>query len=327
MKKKLSNIVVDYDEKTGVISLTSKDKQVKGKPFQVKIASATPTYETLLSLFDVKETLPTAKGINNIAELKVPGKDPRTAFYVGETYNGKQEKFDLSFSPHTLIVGSPGGGKSVLQRNIITHALSEPLIKVKAIDLKQVELKDYPWREQDTLATNFEDSFELLDDLLKEMYETYDILEKLQTPSYLDVSPKMKVTYLIIDELAMFNPKVSKDPILEQKIRKFYENLILLARVGRSAGVYLFIATQRADSILSGEFLSNLGRRVCMGNISSETYIKIMGSPKAFGGALTTHPGRTVVKTYNNDSIFQTYFIAHHELPRMLENHEHNKIV
>ncbi len=81
-----------------------------------------------------------------------------------------------------------------------------------------------------------------------------------------------------------------------------------LARLGRAAGVFLMIATQRADAkLIPGETKANLGCRLACGNMTS-----IASSMVLENGDATRTPGypkgRGIVKVYSNQERCQFYF-------------------
>lgn len=81
-----------------------------------------------------------------------------------------------------------------------------------------------------------------------------------------------------------------------------------LARLGRAAGVFLQIATQRPDSkLIPGELKANLGCRLACGNMASTASSMVLEN-----GDATRTPGypkgRGIVKVYSNQERCQFYF-------------------
>lgn len=81
-----------------------------------------------------------------------------------------------------------------------------------------------------------------------------------------------------------------------------------VARLGRAAGVFLMIATQRPDAkLIPGELKSNLGCRLACGNMASTASSMVLEN-----GDATRTPGypkgRGIVKVYSNQERCQFYF-------------------
>lgn len=81
-----------------------------------------------------------------------------------------------------------------------------------------------------------------------------------------------------------------------------------VARLGRAAGVFLQIATQRPDArLIAGELKANLGCRLACGNMASTASSMVLEN-----GDATRTPGypkgRGIVKVYSNQERCQFYF-------------------
>jgi S-DNA-T family DNA segregation ATPase FtsK/SpoIIIE len=318
----LENVRVHYDANTGAVVLSSKDPAIKGKPFQIKLSADSPTYDTLLNLLETRglaevNSTKIAKHIG-IPSVKMTDSDKgeyKTRIRIGESFEDEPIELDLTHSPHTLIAGGTGSGKSIIQRLILAHALSHrDEIEVYGIDLKRVELSPYFEDSKDNLATTLDGSLKLLASLKRELEDRYSFLETEGKNSYQDTD--LKAIYLVIDELSPISGVGGVDSPegrVEDAKRVFIqENLALLTRLGRAAGIYLFVATQRPDAtVMSGEFKANLTTRILAGNAGAAVAHLTLDKRPAFGGALLRNRGRAIVSIYGQQKLIQVYYLEH----------------
>lgn len=318
----LENVRVHYDTRTGAVVLSSKDPAIKGKPFQIKLSADSPTYDTLLNLLETRglaevNSTKIAKfiGIPSAKMTDSDKKEYKTRIRIGESFEDEPIELDLNHSPHTLIAGGTGSGKSIIQRLILAHALSHrEEIELYGIDLKRVELSYYFEDSKENLATTLDDSMRLLDNLKKVLEERYSLLEAEGKNSYRDTD--LKAIYLMVDELYLISGasgvNSSEGRVEDAKRVLIQENLALLARLGRAAGIYLFVATQRPDAtVMSGEFKANLTTRILAGNAGATVAHMVLDKRPAFGGALLRNRGRAIVSTYGQQKLMQVYFLEH----------------
>ena len=187
---------------------------------------------------------------------------------------GKPVVFDLSKSPHLLIGGTTGSGKSVCLNSIILglviSSINKP-IKLALIDPKQVEFTVWKgckclYRE---IADNFISSIELLDDLVEEMERRFSWLKEIGAKDIIQAAEKGFVKDWIIvcvDELADL---IMYDSSIEDRI-------VQLAQKSRAAGIHLILATQRPDAeTFSGLLRSNCPSRIAL-KVQKATESKII---------------------------------------------------
>lgn len=316
----LENVRVHYDTSTGAVIISSKDPAIKGKPFQIKLSADSPTYDTLLNLLETRglaevNSTKIAKSIE-IPSAKMTDSDKKeykTRIRIGESFEDEPIELDLKHSPHILIAGGTGSGKSIIQRLIAAHALSHSdEIDFYGIDLKRVELQPYFKDSKENLATTLDDAMLLLDNLKQVLQARYDFLENEGKNSYLDTD--LKAIYLMVDELYLISGssgvKSSEGRVEDAKRVLIMENLQLLARLGRAAGFYLFIATQRPDAtVITGEFKANLTTRILAGNAGATVAHMTLDKRPQFGGALLRNRGRAIVSTYGQQKLVQVYYL------------------
>ncbi|MFI6344975.1 FtsK/SpoIIIE domain-containing protein [Streptomyces sp. NPDC050560] len=151
--------------------------------------------------------------------------------------------------PHALTLGANQSGKSMYQRNLIKGLAQLPVALV-GIDCKRgVEQSRYAPRLS-ALATTPDDAASLIDVLVAEMEDRFDLLAKhgvsdlWELPEYLRPAPVV----VLVDEIAeLFLISAKKD---EERRERIVTGLIRLAQLSRAVGIYLEICGQRFGSEL-----------------------------------------------------------------------------
>ncbi|QMU99057.1 DNA translocase FtsK [Borrelia sp. A-FGy1] len=190
-------------------------------------------------------------------------------FALGKEISGCNVVFDLVNSPHLLIAGATGAGKSVCVNSLIASIIfskSPDEIKLIMIDPKIVELKlfnDIP-HLLTSVITDVNKALEALRWCLDEMERRYVLFDNFLVRDINAYNMKIKeeglneipLPYLviIIDEFA--------DLILSG--RKDLENLISrLAAMARAVGIHLVLATQRPSvDVITGVIKANFPSRI-----------------------------------------------------------------
>ncbi|WKC75081.1 DNA translocase FtsK [Borreliella yangtzensis] len=226
--------------------------------------------------------------ISEIINSKEFRGDFRIPFALGKEISGENIVFDLVNSPHLLIAGATGAGKSVCVNSLIASIIfskSPDEVKLIMIDPKIVELKlfnDIP-HLLTPVITDVKRALEALRWCLDEMERRYVLLDNLLVRDISSYNKKVKdenlnlmvLPYLviIIDEFA--------DLILSA--RKDLENLISrLAAMARAVGIHLVLATQRPSvDVITGVIKANFPSRISFMVASSMDSRIILGSSGA----------------------------------------------
>lgn len=211
-------------------------------------------------------------------------------FAVGVSVDGVLQTADLSDSqsPHLLVVGTTGSGKSEWLRAFLASlmvantpaTLRLALIDPKRLAFASLEQSAFLWQP----VVYDEGAIELFDRLIEEMERRYALLQKsgaddlarynaLHGDDAGDACPRI---VCVCDEFA--------DLLLRDKpTRKALEDRVARLGVkGRAAGVHLVFATQRAGrEILKGTIDSNLPGRVALSVPREIDSRLIIGEPGA----------------------------------------------
>ena len=196
-------------------------------------------------------------------DLKDDKKEGLTAS-IGKNLNNKEIQINLLETPHLLVAGSTGSGKSCILNNIITSLVrkyDENYFRTILIDIKQVEFNQFSNIRQlaTPIITDTEKAIDILNKMCNIMSNRYNILSENNARNieeYNEQNQEKLCYYLIvIDELADL---FIQAPDIELLICR-------LAQLGRAAGIHLILATQRPDrQTITGRLKVNIPSRLAL---------------------------------------------------------------
>lgn len=212
---------------------------------------------------------------------------------LGKDITGETQVIDLTSTPHLLIAGSTGSGKSVCVNSIITSVLykkSPEEVRMILIDPKIVELKMYNDIPHllTPVITDAKRAYMALQYGLTEMERRYNLLDALGARNIESYNKKAKESgmtaphlpyiLIVIDEFADLMAANRKD--LEQAIAR-------LAAMSRAVGIHLILATQRPSvDVITGLIKANIPSRIAFmtaSKIDSRTILDTVGAEKLLG--------------------------------------------
>lgn len=248
---------------------------------------------------------------------------------VGFDVNGTQGKFmdkngipknsDIMPSPHAILAGVTGGGKSVMQRNVILSCLMRPKNWMLCIiDMKKVE--GAMWRKYGVpVATTYEDAAILLNWAQATMMERFEEMEKrgLNNWSQMPDNERGQAIMVNVDEISeLLAPiKGKSDEQKEQaELQAQCQSAIeSIARLGRAAMVHLIIAGQRPDSeVVSMQIRQNCPTRLAAGALPGTIAGMVFEADASFASTLPSNPqGRCAMKIHSaTPNKFQGFFCS-----------------
>lgn len=262
--------------------------------------------------FVVKRSSPRTVFLGPLLESKREFLSARPGrFIVGEQPDGDILCADLSDSgtPHLLIAGQTGSGKSVLIQSIIASLLQfqDPgAIRFTLIDPKRVTFIGPAFRTSvashldGPIRFDIEETLPVIEQLVDLMEERYRIFHEAQVMDigeYNEQSApedRLERRVLVIDEF--------QDLVAEKKTAQvFFAGIKRLGAKARAAGIHLILATQRPDrDTIPGIVKANLGGRIALRvatQINSRIVLDQGGGESLFGkGDLLASLGRGVVR-------------------------------
>ena len=229
-------------------------------------------------------------GLRDIMETEeFKNNDYALPIAAGMNVLGKPFTFDLAATPHLLVAGTTGSGKSTFLNTIILSILytkTPEEVRLIMIDAKGVELNAYNHVPHmlAPAAKDPKDAFSIIDWAETEMmrrYEKFASCGAKNIDTYNAASPTGKTMpriVIIVDEYMemMFQaPKETEDWIAH------------LARLSRAAGIHLVLATQRPTSnIITSSIKANIQCRASFTVVDwreSKTIIDRTGAERLLG--------------------------------------------
>ena len=216
---------------------------------------------------------------------------------LGRDIMGNVQYVEINKTPHMLIAGSTGSGKSVCINNIITSILMRAKpdeVKLVLVDPKKVELNVYEGIPHllRPVVTNPKQASVALQKICVEMEKRYDMFKDSETKNiqtyndYVDkINAKkpgslerMPFILVIIDELA---------DLMLVAAKEVEESIMRITQLARAAGIHLIVATQRPSTdVITGLIKSNIPSRVSFAvasSIDSRTILDMTGAEKLLG--------------------------------------------
>ncbi len=185
---------------------------------------------------------------------------------LGESYFG-DESFDLSVTPHVLVGGGSGSGKSKLLKLLLIQCIKKGAI-IYLADFKGGI--DYPkiWHDKCSIIVDAEKLSDQLSEILEVMEERRRQFVKSEASNISEhnrmTGSNMKRIIVACDENAEVLDKTGLDKDEKDLINKIESKFTTIARLGRAFGIHLILATQRPDAdVLKGQIKNNIGMRIC----------------------------------------------------------------
>ncbi len=212
---------------------------------------------------------------------------------LGKDIAGEVQFIDLTATPHLLIAGATGSGKSVCVNSIILSILyrrSPADVKLLLIDPKIVELKlynDIP-HLLTPVITEPKRAFQALQYCICEMERRYSMLDKVGVRDIKSYNRRVKEKNLAQDKLPYIVVIVDEFADLMATTGKELEStLARLAAMSRAVGIHLVLATQRPSiDVITGLIKANIPSRIAFmvaGKFDSRIIIDMVGAEKLLG--------------------------------------------
>ena len=218
---------------------------------------------------------------------------------LGKNIMGNVIWCEINKTPHLLVAGSTGSGKSVCINGIICSILMRAKpdeVKLVMVDPKKVELSGYNGVPHllRPVVTDPKEASVALSKIVAEMERRYDTFSETKTKNIATYNDyvekknktlppdeqikKMPFIVVIIDELVDLMLVASKD--VEASIMR-------ITQMARAAGIHLIIATQRPSTdVITGVVKANIPSRISFAvssSIDSRTILDMTGAEKLLG--------------------------------------------
>lgn len=224
-------------------------------------------------------------------------KDSSLLATLGRDIMGKPVWTEINKTPHLLVAGSTGSGKSVCINSIIVSILMRAKpneVKLVLVDPKKVELsmyEDIPHLLTE-VVTDPKKANEILKNIVAEMENRYERFKDTGTKNiagynaYIEKKnetseekrAKMPFIVVIIDELA---------DLMLVAAKEVEDSIMRITQMARAAGIHLIVATQRPSTdVITGVVKANIPSRISFAvssSIDSRTILDMTGAEKLLG--------------------------------------------
>lgn len=243
---------------------------------------------------------------------------------IGVTKNAviSLDLHDKAHGPHGLVAGTTGSGKSeILQTYILSMAtLFAPTeVGFVIIDFKgggmANQFKDLPHMMGAITNIDGKEINRSLKSIKAELQKRQRLFAEADVnhiDKYInkykshEVSVPIPHLIIVVDEFAE----------LKAEQPEFMKELISAARIGRSLGVHLILATQKPSGQVNEQIWSNSRFKLCLKVQSQEDSNEVLKSPLA---AEIKEPGRAYLQVGNNE-IFELFQSAYSGAPEKMSN-------
>ncbi|MCY1049183.1 DNA translocase FtsK, partial [Mammaliicoccus sciuri] len=241
---------------------------------------------------------------------------------MGFKINNEPLLMDIAKTPHALIAGATGSGKSVCINAILTSLLYKnhpDELKLLLIDPKMVELAPYNNLPHlvAPVITDVKAATASLKWAVEEMERRYKRFAELHVRNITAFNKKanyeqrMAKIIIVIDELAdlmMMSPQE-----VEQSIAR-------IAQKARACGIHMILATQRPSvNVITGLIKANVPTRISFmvsSSIDSRTILDVGGAEKLLGNGDMLYLGNGMNKPIR----VQGAFVSDDEIDETVEN-------
>lgn len=232
---------------------------------------------------------------------KVPPKmqDSKLLVTLGKNVMGSPVFCEINKTPHLLVAGSTGSGKSVCINSMLISILMRTKpdeVKLVLVDPKKVELSMYNGVPHllAPVVTDPKKANIALKKIVVEMERRYEIFSDTGTKnissynSYIEKynanrpieEHKKKIPFIvvIIDELA---------DLMLVAAKEVEDSIMRITQMARAAGIHLIVATQRPSTdVITGVVKANIPSRISFAvssQIDSRTILDMGGAEKLLG--------------------------------------------
>ena len=240
-----------------------------------------------VSLREILEAIPSSKANSKLLVA------------LGKNIMGKSVFAEINKTPHLLVAGATGSGKSVCINCIIASILMRTKpdeVKLMMVDPKKVELSMYNGipHLMMPVVTDPKKASIALQKVVSEMEARYDLFSEKNVKNIATYNEwvekeneklpddakikKMHYIVVIVDELADLMLVASKE---------VEDSIMRITQMARAAGIHLIIATQRPSTdVITGVVKANIPSRISFAvssSIDSRTILDQSGAEKLLG--------------------------------------------
>ena len=222
-------------------------------------------------VFEIPKTAVEKYGVD-AAELwrMCPVDDVSLRAPIGADIEGNPVEIDFSSadSPHLLVAGTTGSGKSVALETILRGLLryDESAVRLRLVDPKGTELVDFedsPHLDGE-IGMDAEDAISILENAVHDMEERYALMKGVRARKLVEYNAKVESAerkpwiVIVLDEYADLTSDPDQKKAIEALLRR-------LTQKARAAGIHVIAATQRPSAdVISTTIRSNFPAQLAL---------------------------------------------------------------
>lgn len=273
------------------LSLAAKDVRIQA-PIPGKSTVGIELPNAKISMVGVREVL---QKVNE----EDKGLNKKLLAVLGKNIEGECCSMEINKTPHLLVAGSTGSGKSVCINSILASILMRTKpdeVKLVLVDPKKVELSVYNGVPHllTPVVTDPKKANIVLQKIVVEMENRYEKFEHAGTKNITSYNEKimhenenkapedrnklMPYIVVIIDELA---------DLMLVAAKEVEDSIMRITQMARAAGIHLIVATQRPSTdVITGVVKANIPSRISFAvssGIDSRTILDMVGAEKLLG--------------------------------------------
>ncbi len=283
-------IEVESDVKMSVFNSITNDIMVAVSSSKINILAPIPNSAYVgIDIPNTKRSKVTLKEL--FMNIPYNKQDELLTVPLGKDINGSTVSLEINKTPHMLIAGTTGSGKSVCMNSIIMSLMirtSPDDVRLMIVDPKRVEMSAFNNIPHlicpiITEAKKAAVALNKLVTMMESRYEMFKNSGNKNIESYnrwaIDNNQEKIAYYIvIIDELADLILVSSKE--VEESIRR-------ITQLARAAGIHLIVATQRPSvDVITGVIKANIPTRIAFAvssYIDSKTILDAVGAEDLLG--------------------------------------------
>ncbi len=227
------------------------------------------------------------------------------------------EYISLKEHPHSFVVGSTGGGKSVCLKSIMVFLINNYSTEELEIYLGDLKFVEFALFKNVGLVKDFKTSVldvtEQVRTLLEETERRYQLFESVGVTNIFDYNkkfPKRKLKYqiLIIEEVVN---------LLQDSKKTAMKLLKRLISISRNSGLYCIFSTQRPSAdVIDSVVKANISNRIVFHTESEKDSVICLDE---IGAEALDIKGRGILKVGSQKKVFQGFYISDDEVKEYIK--------
>ena len=276
---KFDDMLVSYDYKKDIFTITSKDEDLAGKPFQITLNNTSDTENSIREIFVEKGIIQETENVTLPLKAEYQESGNFKEIPLGVSYNGNHT-WNIQKTPNLLINGHVGSGSTVFTRTIIKHCDNFE----NEIDLKLFGEKieyDRSTRDRHKVYSLFHDMSSELLNITNIMEKRYKEMDKYDITNIDDLPNKPKRIVIIVNDFYYLMKTIHN----KNEKGHFIYLLEHISSLGRAAGISIVIKDNFSKALESNrKLIHQFNGRIIAGNTDIYLSQRYLNSDRAGRG-------------------------------------------